>query len=85
MGEFWNSINKFRTRRIKKGGNIKKKDWDAHFKKLLGASEGVEAEKDQDTVGETEKGEEESINKEITIEKVRKAMMRMKNNKAAGY
>lgn len=40
MNEFWKAINKFRTRRKKRGGKIGKKAWDRHFRELLGAREG---------------------------------------------
>lgn len=33
---FWKTIGKFRTRKRKKGRNIRKKTWDKHFRDLLG-------------------------------------------------
>lgn len=46
MSEFSQTVNEFKTRKKKKGGEIEIEEWLKHFKKLLGEEEGTETEKE---------------------------------------
>ena len=85
MTEFWNAIRSFRPRKNRKGANIKKHEWNEHFKKLLGASDPNSPNMEGEGESEEESGEDNgNLNAEITFAEVKEALQKMRNNKAAG-
>lgn len=83
MQEFWEAMDRFRAKRKSKGMNIKKVQWLEHFRNLLG-KEGEKVEVGEEARKETQRTNDEELDREIEIGELKLALGRMKNNKAAG-
>ena len=86
INEFWKALKNFSPRKRRKGEAISKNEWTKHFKALLGADENIE----QIREGEKQEGKQietigdREMNEEINAWEVKKALGKMKSNKAAG-
>lgn len=83
MQKFWEAIDSFRPKRKSKVKSITKHQWLEHFRKLLG-NEGEIGKNRKEIREGAQVINEEYLDREIRIGKMKLAVNKMKNNKAAG-
>lgn len=71
--EVWEIVNRERKKRNKINEGIEMREWEKHFKRLLG---GVE--------GKVTRGEKKTEEKEISREEIREVVRKIKDGKAVG-